>query len=127
MAEKDNVVQIGRNVLNESDLLIQVQYEDEEFVLKFPNPLQKNAIDVEVARRLGGLPRSAFSPDRVITTEAFVTVDTIYVADKCPKWFVPWTCMDEQLILKLYNAYLSFRDEFAERLRTGRYRRGGQG
>jgi hypothetical protein len=117
-------LQIGKNILTEDDLLIQVPYEDEVFVLKYPNPMQKGAIEVEVVRRLGGFQRTSFSNDHLIMTQAVVTVEALYVPEKCPKWFIPWQCIDERLILALYNGYLSFRDEFGERLRTGKYRRG---
>jgi len=124
MSGESKNIQLGQNILAEDDLLITVQYENEEFVLKYPDPLQKSAIEVEIARRLGGFPRSTFSQDHVIMTEAHVIIDSTYVAEKCPKWFVPWKCLDERLIMTIYNAYLSFRDEFREKLRTGKYRRG---
>jgi hypothetical protein len=125
MSEKESKnIQLGQNILSEGDLLITAQYDGEEFTLQYPDPLQKSAIEVEIARRLGGFPRSTFSSDHVIMTEAHVIIDSLYIADKCPKWFVPWKCLDERLIMVLYNAYLSFRDEFREKLRTGKYRRG---
>ena len=124
MAEESKSLQIGKNVLTEDDLLIQIPYEDDLFVLKYPTPLVRSQIEVEIARRLGGFSRNTFSSDHVIMTEALVTLDTIYVVDKCPKWFTPWTCIDDHLIMVLFNGYLSFRDEFREKLRTGKYRRG---
>jgi hypothetical protein len=124
MAEESKSLQIGKNVLAEDDLLIQISYEDDVFVLKYPNPLVKGQIEVEIARRLGGFNRNTFSQDHVIMTEALVTIDSTYVQEKCPKWFAPWLCVDDRLIMALFNGYLSFRDEFREKLRTGKYRRG---
>jgi len=50
----DKEIQIGKQVLHEDDLVINVSYKGEQFALRYPDPGIETAIQTEVARRLGG-------------------------------------------------------------------------
>lgn len=119
--EREKQYKLGKTILNESDLKIQIPYKGDIFTLQYPNPMLRTAIETEIARRLGGYPRSSFSPDHIATIEATVTIDILMIRDECPDWFEgPWTCYDDALIANLYDGYLRFRDEFRKKLRSDR-------
>lgn len=119
------VIQLGRNILRESDLEIPIQYNGEQFVLRYPTPAIQAAIESEIARRLNGFPRASFAPEHIASVEAYVIVDFTFIAEKCPKWFKgPWTCYDDECIATLYKGYFLFRDQFREKLRSGGFETG---
>jgi len=125
---EDDVIQLGRSIIRESELEIPVDYKGEVFTLKYPTPSMSAAIEAEIARRLGGYPRASYSVEHVAGVEATVTVDALYIPEKCPKWFRgPWTCYDEELVGRLFEGYYQFRDKFRERLRSGGFEEGDQG
>jgi hypothetical protein len=106
---------IGRTILKESDLKIKFTYNDEVFTLHYPNPGEKALIEVDVARRLSGVPRDSVDPEQASLITATCYVSDLYIKDECPEWFKPWECYDEMLIAKLYREYLSFRDKLQNR------------
>lgn len=125
---EEELIQLGKNVIREADLEIPITYKGEQFTLRYASPALQSAIEMEIARRLGGMPRSSYSPDHLASIEAYVIIDMTYIADKCPKWFKgPWVCYDDDLILELYKGYYSFRDQFRERLRSGGFEKGTSG
>jgi len=124
----DKEIQIGKQVLHEDDLVINVSYKGEQFALRYPDPGIETAIQTEVARRLGGYPRTSFGPDYLAKLEALVTIDLLYIPEKCPEWFGggPFTCYDEELITELYRSYVRFRSKFRENVRKNRFKTPGQ-
>lgn len=119
--EEERKIRIGKEILSEDDLEIQAPYKSDIFILKYPNPILRSQIEMETARRLGGYPRSSYSADYLLQLEMNVTVDLLYVSEKCPDWYEgPFEDFDEERTLALYNRYLKFRDTFRRRLRAGR-------
>ena len=117
---EEKTYQLGKTVLTESDLRIQVPYKGEVFTLKYPTPVERTMIENEIARRLGGFPRASFSPDHLALVEACATIDILMVEGECPDWFVtPWECVDDVLIGEIFQGYFTFRDKLRERLRPG--------
>lgn len=120
--QDSNVTRIGRQVLSQQDLEIEVQYKDEIFTLAYPTPLVKTAIEAEIARRLGGYPRESYSPEHIQMVEATTYVHNLVILDKSPKWFTSaWNCVDDDLVQTLFAGYLRFRSQFQERLRQGQF------
>ena len=116
--EKIQQIKMGKTILNENDLKIAISYKGEIFTLQYPNPMLRSVIETEIARRLGGYPRSSFSADHITAVEACATIDSLMISNECPDWFDgPWTCVDDALIATLYNGYLRFRDQFRKKLR----------
>lgn len=116
--EQEKTYRLGKTVLTESDLKIQIPYKGEVFTLRYPTPLQKSMIENEIARRLGGYPRASFSNDHLALVEACATIDILMIKEDCPKWFEsPWTCLDEDLITDLFAGYFRFRDNIRARIR----------
>jgi hypothetical protein len=113
--QEEKTYTIGKTILKESELRITLEYNGETFVLKYPNPLEKSQIEVDIARHLGGVPRESVDPDQIAMTTAQCYVADLYIADECPKWFKPWECYDEMLIAKLYTEYVTFRGKFQKR------------
>ncbi len=119
--EEDQKIRIGKQILSEDELEIQAPYKGDLFVLKYPNPILHSQIEMETARRLGGYPRSSYSADYLLQLEMNVTVDLLYVSEKCPNWYEgPFEDFDEERTLALYNNFLKFRDNFRRRLRASR-------
>lgn len=113
---------VGKQILREHDLEFTVEYEGEVFTLRHPTPLIKSQVEAEIARRLGGMSRDAYSPEHLAMVEATTYVNAIVVPDKSPSWFESaWTCYDDRLIAVLYEGYLQFRDNFRRGLREGRF------
>ncbi len=111
-------IKIGKKVLSEDDLKFPVQYNGEIFTLRYPTPFEKAAIEAEVARRLGGFPRSSYPPEHLAMVEATAYVDQLVVSEESPDWFKSaWTCYDESCIVALYQGYLRFRGDFQIRIR----------
>ena len=121
-------IRLGKQILHEDDLKITATYEGEMFVLKYPDPIQQSQIEMEIARRLGGYPRSSYSADYLMQLEMNVIVDMLYIAESCPAWYEgPFRDYDEQRTIALYNAYLKFRDKFRRRLHSGKSKTGNKG
>jgi len=117
--EQEKKYRLGKTVLTESDLKIQIPYKGDVFTLKYPTPLQKSMIENEIARRLGGYPRASFSSEHLALVEACSTIDILMIKEDCPNWFEsPWTCLDEDLITELFAGYYRFRDGFREHIRS---------
>lgn len=113
-------IRIGQKVLHEDDLKFSVEYQGEVFRLKYPSPFEKAAIEADIARKLGGMPRTSFSPEHVAMIEAQAYVDYMVVAEESPDWFKSaWTCYDDLCVAELYAGYLRFRGEFSQRIRDG--------
>ena len=113
---------LGKQIIHEDDLKIKVEYNGEIFTLRYPNPIQKAAIEAEIARRLNGLSREAYPVDHVAMLEAHCFVENLYIPKECPDWFQgAWVCYDEMLIAELYAGYLRFRDNFRERIKQGKF------
>ncbi|MHA2426495.1 MAG: hypothetical protein ACXADB_00445 [Candidatus Hermodarchaeia archaeon] len=132
MLRKDNeegrTYRIGKEALHEDDLKIPIMYNGETFVLKYPNPAVKATIESEIARRLGGFPRSSFSTEHLAEVEAYVTIDVLYDPKECPKWFEgPWATYDDELIRTLIEGYYQFRERFRTRLRSRGFAEGSKG
>jgi len=126
-SEEERTYRLGKTVLSQSDLKIEIEYKGEVFTLHYPTPLQKTMIESEIARRLGGLPRASYPADHLAMVEACSTIDTLMEQKDCPDWFDgPWTCYDDELITTLYAGYFQFRDQFRDRLRQGRLGEGGK-
>lgn len=118
--DDERTYRLGKAVLTQSDLEIQIEYKGEVFTLHYPTPLQKTMIESEIARRLGGLPRASYPSEHLAMVEACCTIDILMERKGCPDWFDgPWTCYDEDLITTLFSGYFQFRDRFRERVRKG--------
>jgi hypothetical protein len=118
----ETTVTLGKQILHEDDLQIKVEYKGDSFSLRYPNPLQRSMIEQEIAKRLGGLSRSAYDPEHLMMITASCYVDNLYEPKGCPVWFDgAWTCYDEALIAELYAGYLRFRDSFREKLRKSEF------
>ena len=126
--KQEELIELGRNILRESDLEIPIQYNGEQFTLKYPNPATSAMIEAEIARRIGGYPRASFSAEHLAGIEAYVTIDILMIPEKCPKWFKgPWTCYDDELITTLIKGYFTFRTQFQDKMRGGGFEKGSQG
>lgn len=108
-------IRIGKAVLTEDDLRHKVTVFEIDFELKIPTPMERNAIEMDISRRLGGLPRNTFSADHVLETTVRVTLDTIVQECSDPKFKV-WETYDTQLLYKLYGEYQDFYGRFLKRI-----------
>ena len=126
MENEKDIINLGRMIIRQSDLEISVTYKNDVFVMKFATPSVQAAIENEIARRLGGFQRSAFSFAHIANVEACALIDYTLIPGRQPKWFQSiWTCYDEDLIAALYEGYLTFRNIFREKMRNGGFEEGG--
>ena len=115
-------IKVGNLILSEDDLEFTVTYNGELFTMRHPTPFEKAAIEADIARRLGGMPRASYPTDHLAMVEATAYVDQLVIRDpKSPAWFKSaWTCYDDRCVNELYTGYLRFRGKFQERLKEGR-------
>ena len=116
--DKDAKNKLAHKVLKEDDLRFDVNIDGEVFVMKYPLPFENGLIQGEVARRLGGFPRTSFSEEHVAMTEAYCYVEAMVIHEDSPSWFTSaWACPDDDVVLKLYQGYLQFRSKLQGQLR----------
>ncbi len=109
---------VGEMVLTEDDLTFTVVYKGETFTLRYPTPFELSLIEADIAKRLGGMPRTSFPEEHVQRVEATAYVDQLVDRDESPNWFkTAWTCYDDRCIQTLYGGYLRFRSQFQERFK----------
>lgn len=117
---KKNEIRIGQQIIHEDDLKFEVEYKGEIFILKYPSPFEKAGIEADISRKLGGFARDTFPADHLALVEATAYADNLVVREESPEWFISaWTCYDEACIGALYTAYLTFRNTFQAKLRSG--------
>ncbi len=123
--KEEKAYKIGSQVLHEKDLKFKVEIGNETFVLKYPNPFEKAQIEIDIARKLDGLPRSAYSQEHLVMVEAAAYANALVVAEESPSWFKSaWTCYDDNVVGELYSGYLSFREDLRKKLQTGGFKEG---
>lgn len=132
MAEERKEYRIGSQILHEDDLKFKVEYKGETFTLRYPTPLMVNQIEIEVARRLGGMDQRSFSPEILDQIKMISYVNSLLVIEECPKWFQEnvkslWEFYDEALVFELYRGYANFRDTFRDRVSKGGFEPGRAG
>ena len=126
--EESKEFKVGRLVLNEDDLKFQVNYKDELFTIKHLAPYERQVVEAEIVRRLGGFPRNAHDPNHVAMVEAMAYVEASIIREESPDWFKSaWTCYDEDCIVELYRGLLDFSSQFQQRLAGGPSEGSGKG
>lgn len=121
-------IRVGQKVLHEDDLKFPITYNGEVFVLKYPSPFEKAAIEADISRKLGGYARNTFPTEHLYIVEATAYVDNLVVREESPDWFKSaWTCYDEACIGALYTGYLRFRGDFQSRIKEGGLEDAGKG
>lgn len=118
----EKAIKLGKQIIQQADLKISVEYKGEIFIMQYPNPLQRALIETNISNRLGGVPREAHTALHVAAVTATCYVDLLIIPAESPDWFISaWTCFDEELIATLYSGYLDFRDSFQTKIREGRF------
>ena len=113
-------IKVGQKILHEDDLKFPIEYNGEVFMLKYPSPFEKAAIEADISRKLGGFARNTFPSDHLYLVEATAYADNLIIREESPDWFKSaWTCYDEACIAALYTGYLRFRGEFQSRFKQG--------
>jgi hypothetical protein len=127
MADK-KTYKIGRQIIHEDDLKIPIDYKGDVFTLKYPTPIERAMIESEIARRLGGMPREAFTLELLSLTTAATYVDNLIIKEESPSWFTSaWQCLDEEVTGTLYTGYLQFREKLQQRIRDEGFARDSEG
>ena len=117
MEDKNYV--IGKQILQAQDLQTQVEVKSEPYTLKLLSPLEKAAVDAEIAQRLGA-PRDRCSAEQIGRATVLTTLTVAVVS--APTWFKsPWTCRDEEVTMTLYQKYEAFEEEFRRKLQAGEF------
>jgi len=94
-----------------------------KFVIALPLPKDIRAIEIEVARKMEGLPESQFQREVVANFRAYATLDTVMV--ESPDWWNDLEsaedCPDDALIMDIYRRYLQFYRETQRRIDKSRF------
>lgn len=118
--KKENAeeIKVGRMVLTEDDLTFTVTYNAEIFTMRHLAPYERQAVEADIVRRLGGYARDTHNQNHVAMVEAAAYVDATVVLEESPSWFKSaWTCYDEDCIVELYRGLLSFQTKFREQFK----------
>lgn len=119
--DESKEIKVGRMVLTEDDLRFTVQYNGEVFTLKHLAPFERQAVEADIVRRLGGYPRDSHNENHVAMVEAAAYVEASIIFDESPEWFKSaWTCLDEDCIVELYRGLLRFQKEFRDRFKSNK-------
>jgi len=114
--KEESNIRIGESILQEDELEFTVKYGKETFTLKYPSPIERAAIELEISRRLGGQSRESFPESHLSMIESTAYVNALVVPEKSPEWFKSaWTCYDEECIKTLYVGYWQFRREIQKK------------
>lgn len=126
--EASKEIKIGRTILNEDDLKFTVTYKGDVFVMRHLAPYERDSVELEISRRLGGMPREAHDPNHVGMVEARAYVNASIVKDEAPEWWKSAdTCYDEDCIVELYRGLLNFKSEFRDRFKGDEPKGSGEG
>ncbi len=94
-----------------------------KFVIALPLPKDIRAIEVEVARKMEGLPESQFQKDTIANFRAYATLDAVII--ESPEWWQNLEsaedCPDDALIMEIYRGYLQFYRETQRRIDKSRF------
>jgi hypothetical protein len=121
---EEKTYNLGRQILKENDIqktLVVGEYKD-TFKVHFPNPLEQEAIERDVAMRMGGVPLDAYPQTAYNALRMNVTLDRV-VLEK-PEWWQYTNfaeCYDEELVSALWEAYLEARESFRGSIRKCRF------
>jgi len=113
---------IGKQVLHTDDIRKKITVKGEAFAVKFPNPIEQEKIEREIALRLGGSPLDSFPQIVYNSIRKCVTLDNILV-DTPDWWTTAGECYDESITDELWEKYLEERDNFRRCLREGKFKK----
>lgn len=117
-------VDILESILKGERITEEVVTKRGKFILALPLPKDIRAIEIEVARRLEGIPESAFEKSTISNVRAYATLDTVVI--KAPDWWSDLEsaedCPDDSLITELYRRYLQFYRETQRKIDKSQFR-----
>ena len=94
-----------------------------KFGIALPLPKDIRAIEIEVARKMDGLPEAQFQRDTIANFRAYATLDTVIVDS--PEWWQNLEsaedCPDDALIMELYRRYLQLYRETQRKIEKSRF------
>ena len=94
------------------------------FTIVLPLPRDIREIEVEVARKMDGMPESSFQKDTISLFRAYTTLDR--VVTEAPEWWNDLEssedCPDDALVMQLYRGYLLFYKAAQGRIDKSRFR-----
>jgi len=112
-------VKVGEVLLSKEDLQKVIKTKRGNFVVKVADPLDKKAIIRNTAAATGNVPIDSIPVIDYSYMSAIETLKIVIV--ESPDWFVGVeSCIDDELIMHLYNEYVKFETNFRRRLREGK-------
>lgn len=120
---KDGKRDVLESILNGERITEEIKTKRGKFVIALPLPKDIRAIEVEVARKMEGLPESQFQRDSISNFRAYSTLDIVVI--ESPEWWQNLEsaedCPDDALIMELYRGYLSFYRETQRKIEKSRF------
>ena len=115
----DEDIKIGNKILKGSDLTHTIKLSnygaDAVWVAKIPNNIDQEAIERDIAIRLGGSNLESFPVAGYNIIRRNVTLQ--HVLTDSPSWFDINNSYDEDLMELVWNKYLDFRENFRKSLK----------
>ena len=115
------VARIGKQVLTEDDLRIEHEIDGERFVMRYPSPAVRRAIENTISRMLDLQPRDLYPDEHIWDIRTRATIYHIIVDDESPDWFDALNCYAGNIHMELWEAFVQFSNRFSKRLRAGGY------
>ena len=114
-------IKVGEQLLSPEDLKKQVTTKRGIFEIKIANPLDKKRIIRATAGAIGHAPLESIPNVDYVYANAVETLRVVIV--EAPDWFAIDNCLDDELIITLYNEYMKFETDFRRRLRGDKFRK----
>jgi hypothetical protein len=103
-------------VITEKDKEFPTTINGEEFIVSIPLPYEKSIIIAQTSRALGGQDIKSFPQEDYEYVRMVITLNNVLT--KTPSWWKgAGYCLDDSLLLKLWNHYLSAEEKFQEFLK----------
>ena len=112
-------LRVGELLLSQDDLTKKVNTKRGIFTLKMPDPMVRKAIIRSISNAIDRAPLESIPAMDYLYVKATETLK--YVVTEYPEWWEGADkCMDDDLILELYDEFLKFENDFRRRVRGNR-------
>lgn len=119
-------LRVGELLLGKDDLTKTVTTKRGVFILRMLDPMGRKALIRNISTAIGHAPLESIPAGDYLYTKA---VETLKLAvQEGPDWWEgAERCMDDELLMELYEAYLAFEEAFRRRVRGSRPAGRGKG
>ena len=122
--KNDESIIVGKQILHPENLRTQINVDGDVWEIKYPTPLERQAIMRDVIMRLGG--QSLSSVPEIYYTDLLMYVTLDHVIQESPDW---WTsasdCLNDEITRRIWKEYQTFVDKFRKKINKGGFKGSG--